>query len=44
VLRGGSWGYVGRACRAAFRSYYEPGDRADGGGFRVVVRPGAKTP
>jgi formylglycine-generating enzyme required for sulfatase activity len=38
VLRGGSWVYDGRGCRAACRSDVGPGYRDDGIGFRVVLR------
>ena len=36
VLRGGSWGYNSRGCRAANRSWFAPGDRDGLIGFRVV--------
>jgi formylglycine-generating enzyme required for sulfatase activity len=38
VLRGGSWVYGSRDCRAVSRSHYLPPNRIDHGcGFRVVV-------
>jgi uncharacterized protein (TIGR02996 family) len=37
VLRGGSWGFGGRACRSANRGYYAPEDRLLDFGFRVVL-------
>ncbi len=35
VYRGGSWGSVLWNCRSAYRSYYRPGNRSFGIGFRV---------
>ena len=40
VFRGGSWCSLGRNCRSAFRSYYDPSGRDYGIGFRVVLAPG----
>ncbi|CCQ70981.1 protein of unknown function DUF323 [Crocosphaera watsonii WH 0402] len=37
VLRGGSWGNFPSYCRSADRSFYDPGNRTDDIGFRVVV-------
>jgi formylglycine-generating enzyme required for sulfatase activity len=37
VLRGGSWLDYARSCRAAYRSWYEPGDRNNVVGFRPVL-------
>jgi formylglycine-generating enzyme required for sulfatase activity len=37
VLRGGSWGYLSDYCRSAYRNYFEPGDRFNIIGLRVVV-------
>jgi formylglycine-generating enzyme required for sulfatase activity len=42
LLRGGSWYAIGGLCRAANRAWYQPGDRYDYLGFRVVVS--ARTP
>jgi formylglycine-generating enzyme required for sulfatase activity len=36
VLRGGSWSYVPRLCRSAYRDDYAPDYRSYDGGFRVV--------
>jgi formylglycine-generating enzyme required for sulfatase activity len=44
VVRGGSWGDLGRYCRAAGRNWYDPADRVDDVGFRVVCVPVARTP
>jgi formylglycine-generating enzyme required for sulfatase activity len=44
VLRGGTWSDPGRYCRAACRSFSRTGVRVNVTGFRVVLRPGAKTP
>jgi formylglycine-generating enzyme required for sulfatase activity len=44
VLRGGSWSLGGHRCRAAFRTLFGPDYRHDFIGFRVVLRPGTKTP
>jgi formylglycine-generating enzyme required for sulfatase activity len=44
VLRGGSWSVDGHLCRAALRRHFVPGYRYIFIGFRVVVRPGARTP
>lgn len=42
VLRGGSWSYFGRHCRAALRFGYKPDERNHYIGFRLVPgqRPG----
>jgi len=37
VLRGGSWNYLGTACRSAYRINFEPSTRFNGSGFRLVV-------
>jgi len=37
VLRGGSFSYVRGRARSAYRGWYDPLDRYDDGGFRVVV-------
>ena len=37
VLRGGSWYFSAAPCRVAFRYYYDPSDRYDDYGFRVVL-------
>ena len=39
VLRGGSWRFNQARARAAYRSYYYPGDRLNNYGFRVVRPP-----
>jgi formylglycine-generating enzyme required for sulfatase activity len=39
VLRGGSFLFEPRRCRAAYRYFYEPAYRFDGVGFRVVCVP-----
>jgi len=36
VLRGGSWSYFARYCRAAYRDAYSPGGRRNYYGFRLV--------
>ena len=38
VLRGGSWNYYPRDCRAAYRRRSVPGDRDDDVGFRLCFR------
>jgi formylglycine-generating enzyme required for sulfatase activity len=40
LLRGGGWEYGGRHCRSAVRSAYNPADRVNSLGFRVVLAPG----
>jgi formylglycine-generating enzyme required for sulfatase activity len=42
VLRGGSWGFYGSYCRAAYRYDLAPGVRYISSGFRVVLAVGAK--
>jgi formylglycine-generating enzyme required for sulfatase activity len=37
VLRGGSWNYLGRLCRSAYRGYNDPSNRNNFIGFRLVV-------
>ena len=37
VLRGGSWNGNASRCRAAYRSYYNPGTRNDRHGFRLAL-------
>jgi formylglycine-generating enzyme required for sulfatase activity len=44
VLRGGSWDEGARRCRAAFRYGLELGIHNNDIGFRVVLRPGPRTP
>jgi formylglycine-generating enzyme required for sulfatase activity len=44
VLRGGSWGDGPRSCRSAHRLGNGSGYRYDFVGFRVVLRPAARTP
>jgi formylglycine-generating enzyme required for sulfatase activity len=44
VLRGGSCGNDAWDCRSAYRIDFDPGTRDPGFGFRVVWRPGARTP
>jgi len=44
VLRGGSWNFIARACRSAFRYGGAPGFRADGVGFRVLLSSSPRTP
>jgi formylglycine-generating enzyme required for sulfatase activity len=44
VLRGGSWIGGPRVARSAYRHGHEPGGRYHYIGFRVVVRPGVRTP
>jgi formylglycine-generating enzyme required for sulfatase activity len=36
ILRGGSWGLYPKICRSAYRNTFEPGNRNDDIGFRVV--------
>jgi uncharacterized protein (TIGR02996 family) len=36
VLRGGSWHVSGYFCRSASRNWFDPGERLNGFGFRVV--------
>jgi formylglycine-generating enzyme required for sulfatase activity len=35
ILRGGSWNYIPRYCRSAYRGSYTPDDRVNDFGFRV---------
>jgi formylglycine-generating enzyme required for sulfatase activity len=44
VLRGGSWFSFPRDCRSARRRGDDPGNRGNHFGFRVVLRPAARTP
>ena len=44
VLRGGSWSFVARFCRSAYRYWANPGDRDYYFGFRVVVEVTPGTP
>jgi formylglycine-generating enzyme required for sulfatase activity len=37
VIRGGSWGNLGRFCRSASRHWFEPDVRLDDLGFRLVL-------
>ena len=37
ALRGGSWIFAARYCRASYRRGYEPGFRSDYVGFRVAL-------
>ena len=39
VFRGGSWGSLAAFCRAAFRNWFNPGDRYFGLGFRPALVP-----
>ncbi len=43
-LRGGSWFNVPGNCRSAYRYGFAPAVRADGVGFRVVLRSAPRTP
>ena len=36
LMRGGSWSSYPRRCRSANRVYYDPADRGNGIGFRIV--------
>jgi len=38
VLRGGSWYFWAEVCRSARRCGFQPGNRSDNDGFRVVWR------
>jgi formylglycine-generating enzyme required for sulfatase activity len=40
VARGGSWSDLARDCRSAYRGWFEPEDRDDHLGFRLVRLPG----
>ncbi|MDJ0903417.1 MAG: formylglycine-generating enzyme family protein [Xenococcus sp. MO_188.B8] len=42
VLRGGSWNYIPRNCRSAYRDWVNPGSTYNYGGFRVACG-GART-
>jgi formylglycine-generating enzyme required for sulfatase activity/serine/threonine protein kinase len=44
VLRGGSWYNLPCNCRSADRLIIDPANRGDGSGFRVALRPPARTP
>ncbi len=44
VIRGGSWGFRSRGCRAAFRYAYEPSSRIGNLGFRVAAVPLGSVP
>jgi len=45
VLRGGCWASGGANCRSAYRGWSSgPGERSNGIGFRVVLRPGPPDP
>jgi formylglycine-generating enzyme required for sulfatase activity len=37
VVRGGSWNFPARSCRAANRDSYNPGKAANHIGFRVII-------
>lgn len=37
VCRGGSWAYLARLCRCAYRNHWEPGYRINDLGFRLVL-------
>ena len=39
VLRGGSWNSIAKRCRASYRGYYDPSNRDNNLGFRVVCLP-----
>jgi formylglycine-generating enzyme required for sulfatase activity len=43
VMRGGSWNYTARSCRAAFRYWYGPDYRYYNLGFRLVLPGQQKT-
>jgi formylglycine-generating enzyme required for sulfatase activity len=44
VLRGGSWEFDGRGCRAGLRYRSLPSNRSSGVGFRVACSPASRTP
>ncbi len=44
VFRGGSWFYLARFCRSAYRYYSDPAYRGDDIGFRVVMPSTARDP
>ena len=44
VMRGGRWCGVASACCSVSRSYYRPGGRGYGIGFRPVLAPGHLDP